>query len=65
MENGRLGGEWGECSIECLRLNDPPGVKFRKRTCIEPQNGGTPCQGSRTDQMKCAQRVGDPDDIFR
>ena len=58
-------GQWGECSIECMKKNDPPGEKFRSRTCIEPQNGGTPCKGSKTDQVKCAHRVGDPDYIFR
>eukprot|EP00092_Neocalanus_flemingeri_P014899 GFUD01016091.1.p1 GENE.GFUD01016091.1~~GFUD01016091.1.p1 ORF type:complete len:1172 (-),score=192.98 GFUD01016091.1:160-3675(-) len=63
--DGKFGpwGEWSECSKKCLRGNEKLGEKIRQRTCNEPQNGGIPCQGSSSDQMKCAHGVGEPDGI--
>jgi len=42
--------EWNLCSAsDCGET----GVKTRTRTCIAPQNGGTPCSGDKTETVEC------------
>ena len=52
MENGCIGGQWGEHSIKCIKTNDPPGVKFINRTYTEPQNGGKENEYQGTNREK-------------
>eukprot|EP00092_Neocalanus_flemingeri_P065531 GFUD01079705.1.p1 GENE.GFUD01079705.1~~GFUD01079705.1.p1 ORF type:complete len:1036 (-),score=190.52 GFUD01079705.1:69-2795(-) len=47
--------EWQSCSKSCLQEMETPGLRRRRRICIEPQNGGLPCKSSEeVDTEVCA-----------
>ena len=42
-------GHWGSCTDTC----DKNGTRTRQRTCIEPKDGGDPCQGNEKETLFC------------
>ncbi|XP_064639834.1 SCO-spondin-like [Lineus longissimus] len=48
--NGEMGpwDTWLQCSAKCGK-----GKKSRGRTCKEPECGGAPCQGNKTEEVVC------------